>query len=66
MNGVVTLADLRPGVRVRHLESEITGMILSAARDTRVLQWDESFLEETVSPDGPLFPSDLMVIEDAA
>lgn len=59
------LDDLKPGVSVRHVPSELTGMILPAPGGV-VVQWDNSFTEERVSLEGPLFPSSFEIITSTA
>lgn len=59
----VTMADLTPGTRVRHLEWLMAGTI--RVTDGLVsIRWDDSFVEDEISTEGVVFPSDVEIIQE--
>lgn len=60
----VTMADLKPGTRVRHIEWQETGTI-RVLGGTREIRWDETFGDYMISDEGPVFPSDVEIIGEA-
>jgi hypothetical protein len=60
----VTMADLTPGTRVRHPRWGETGTIRQADGVTEI-RWDTCFGEAEVSPEGPVLPGDLEIVEAA-
>ena len=62
---MTTMASLTPGTRVRHAEWNETGTIRVLGGVTKI-RWDEVFGEIEVSPEGPVFPSDLEIIGGTA
>jgi hypothetical protein len=61
----VTMADLTPGTRVRHVTWGDTGTIRAAGEVTEV-RWDGLAGEIAVSPGGPVSPSDLEILGNEA
>jgi hypothetical protein len=57
----VTMADLTHGTRIRHIEWGDAGTIRVLGGVTGI-RWDEIFGEIEVSPEGPVFPSDLEIL----
>jgi hypothetical protein len=55
--------DLKPGTKVRHVSWGDTGTIRQLGGVTEI-RWDEHFGEIEVSQEGPVFPSDLEILED--
>lgn len=60
----VTMADLAPGTRVRHIHWDLCGRIREAG-DITEIAWDGSFVQDEVSPEGVVFPSDLEILGQA-
>jgi hypothetical protein len=64
----VRMADLAHGTRVRHLDWLETGTIRvvrfgrASERDVTEICWDDASGDCEVSPDGPVFPSDVEII----
>lgn len=56
-----TMADLTPGIRVRHIHWGDTGTIRVAGGVTE-FRPDEHLGDREVSPEGPVFPSDLEIL----
>lgn len=61
----VTMADLTPGVKVRHITWGDTGTI-RVLGGTTVFRRDEHLGDCEVSPEGPVFPSDLEILGSPA
>jgi hypothetical protein len=57
----VTMSDLTDGTPVRHIAWGDTGKIRGRGGVTEI-RWDEIFSEIEVSPEGPVFPSDLEIL----
>ena len=62
---MITMADLTPGTRIRHVEWELTGTIRVLGGVTEI-RWDDVFGEIEVSDEGPVFPSDLEILPGGA
>ena len=60
----VTMADLTPGTRIRHIEWEMAGTIRVLGGVTEI-RWDEAFGDYEISPEGPVFPSDVEILGEA-
>ena len=58
---MTTMTDLTPGARVRHTQWNETGTIRVLGGVTEI-RWDDVFGEIEVSPEGPVFPSDLEIV----
>ena len=58
---MTTMADLTPGTRIRHVEGQETGTIRVIGGVTEI-RWDDVFGECEISPEGPVFPSDVEII----
>lgn len=63
-NTVTTMADLKPGARIRHIEWELG--TIRVAGDVTEIRWDDMFGDFGVSEEGPVFPSDLEILTEAA
>jgi hypothetical protein len=61
---MTTMADLTPGTRIRHVEWQETGTIRVIGGVTEI-RWDDVFGEVEISPEGPMFPSDVEIIGEA-
>lgn len=61
---MVTMASLTAGTRVRHLQWMETGTIRVLGGVTEI-RWDTVFGDYEVSPEGPVFPSDLEIIGES-
>lgn len=61
----VTMADLTPGTRVRHIEWLETGTIRVMGGVTEI-RWDDVFGEVEVSDEGPVFPSDVEILREGS
>lgn len=59
--GAVTMADLTPGTKVRHIHWGTCGKIREV-EGIREIAWDGSFVADEVSPEGVVFPSDLEIL----
>ena len=57
----VTMADLTPGTRIRHVKWAETGTIRAAGVVTEI-RWDEVFGEIEIGDEGPVFPGDVEII----
>ena len=57
----VTMDDLTPGTRVRHIAWGDTGTI-RVSGSTAEFRPDDHFGDIEVSPEGPVFPSDLEIL----
>lgn len=57
----VTMADLAPGTRVRHVAWGETGTIRESGGVTEI-RWDDVFGDFGVSPEGPVRPGDLEIL----
>ena len=57
----VTMAALTDGTRIRHIEWELSGTIRVLGGVTEI-RWDEVFGDDEISPEGPVFPSDVEII----
>lgn len=57
----VAMADLKDGTRVLHLEWLCAGTIRVAGVVTEV-RWDDVAVHDQVSPEGPVFPSQLAIV----
>lgn len=60
----VTMAALTDGTRIRHIHWELTGTICVIG-DVTEIRWDDVFGEAVVSPEGPVFPSDVEILREA-
>jgi hypothetical protein len=56
-----TMADLKPGTRIRHLKWLETGTIRVFGSNTEI-RWDNCVGDTEVSPEGVVFPSDLEIL----
>ena len=65
MNGAVQMADLTAGTRIRHLRWEMAGTI-RVADDLVSIRWDDSFVEDEISPEGVVFPGDVEIIREGS
>lgn len=61
MSGAVTMADLTPGTRVRHLRWHTTGTI-KVVGDVTEIRWDGSIVADQVSPQGVVYPWDVEIV----
>jgi hypothetical protein len=61
----VTMADLTPGTRIRHIEWQETGTIRVLGGVTEI-RWDDVFGDFEISDEGPVFPSDVEIIQGGA
>jgi hypothetical protein len=57
----VTMRDLTAGTRIRHTAWETTGTVRVHPGVTAV-RWDDCLAEDEISPEGPVFPSDVEVL----
>lgn len=64
MSAPVTMADLAPGTTVRHIRWGTSGKIREA-EGVKEIAWDGSFVQDEVSPEGVVFPSDLEILSAA-
>ncbi len=60
---MTTMADLTPGTRIRHVEWQETGTI-RVIGDVTEIRWDDVFGDYANSPEGPVFPSDVEILEE--
>jgi hypothetical protein len=58
---MTTMADLTPGTRIRHVEWRETGTI-RVAGGVAEIRWDDVFGDCMISPERPVFPSDVEII----
>ena len=65
MNRPPTMDSLTDGTKVRHIAWGCTGTI-QVLDDVTEIRWDDIFGEIGVSPEGPVFPSDLEIIGGTA
>lgn len=65
MNGAVRMADLTPGTRIRHIHWLTTG-IIRVTEGLVSIRWDDSFVEDEISPEGVVFPGDIEIIQGAS
>ena len=61
----VTMADLTPGTRIRHIEWQEAGTIRVAGGVTEI-RWDDVFGDYGISSERPVFPSDVEIIARAS
>jgi hypothetical protein len=61
----VTMADLTPRTRVRHIEWGETGTIRILGGVTEI-QWDDLIGDCMISDEGPVFPADVEILADGA
>ena len=59
-NTVTTMADLKPGTRIRHIEWELG--TIRVAGDVTEIRWDDVFGEMEISDEGPVFPVDVEIL----
>lgn len=59
----VTMDDLKPGTRVHHVRWDVTG-IVKVTEDIVHIKFDGSWVDNEISDLGPVFPSDLEILED--
>ena len=59
---MTTMADLIPGTRIRHVEWQETGTIRVLGGVTEI-RWDDVFGEIEISDEGPVFPSDVEILQ---
>ena len=57
----VTMADLTPGTRIRHIQWDMTGTI-RAVGPVSEIRWDDSFVQDEISDEGVVFPEDVEII----
>ena len=57
----VTMADLTPGTRIRHVKWDMTGTIRQV-EDVTEIRWDDTFGEIDISDEGSVFPEDVEII----
>jgi len=62
---MITMADLTPGTRIRHIEWELTGTI-RVLGDVTEIRWDDVFGDYEISAEGPVFPSDVEILQGGA
>lgn len=62
---MIKMADLTPGTRIRHIEWQETGTIRVLGGVTEI-RWDDVFGEIEISDEGPVFPSDVEIIQGGA
>jgi hypothetical protein len=62
---MTTMADLKDGTKVLHLEWLCGGTIRVVGNDVEV-RWEDTFGDWQVSPEGPVFPSDLVIVGEAS
>ena len=62
---MTTMADLTPGTRIRHVEWQEKGTTRVIGGVTEI-RWDDVCGEMEISPEGPVFPSDVEIIADGA
>lgn len=62
----VTVDDLSDGMRVRHTEWGATGRIRKSRSRTEIRFDPPGRVTLDVSPDGPVFPGDLEILEGPA
>lgn len=60
----VTMADLTPGTRIRHVEWQEAGTI-RVLGGTCEIRWDDVFGDYEISDEGPVFPGDVEIIGEA-
>ena len=65
MNGSVTMADLKPGTRIRHFGWDCEATVKDEG-GTLVARWDDLLSADEISPEGPVFPEDIEIIGDAS
>ena len=65
MNGPVRMADLTAGTRIRHLRWLMTGTI-RGAEGLVSIRWDDSFVEDEISPEGVVLPGDVEIIGEGS
>lgn len=63
MTAPPTMDDLKDGTRVLHLEWLTAGTIRVSDHITEV-RWEDVPGADLVSPEGPVFPSDLMITRE--
>ena len=56
----VQMADLTAGTRIRHLRWKMAGTI-QVAEGLVSIRWDDSFVEDEISPEGVVFPHDVEI-----
>ena len=61
---MTTMADLTPGTRIRHIEWQETG-IIRVLGDVTEIRRDDVFGDYEVSDEGPVFPVDVEIIQEA-
>ena len=61
----VTMADLTPGTRIRHIEWQETGTIRVLGGVTEI-RWDDVFGDFEIGDEGPVFPSDVEISQGGA
>ena len=61
----VTMADLPPGTRIRHIEWALTGTI-RVVGDVTEIRWDDVFGEIEISNEGVVYPSDVEIIPEVS
>jgi|HubBroStandDraft_4_1064222.scaffolds.fasta_scaffold344899_1 hypothetical protein len=57
----VTMADLTPGTRIRHIEWDMTGTIRQCG-EVREIRWGGCSVDYEISDEGPVFPVDVEII----
>ena len=62
---MITMADLTPGTRIRHIEWQETGTIRVLGGVTEI-RWDDVFGDTGISDEGPVFPVDVEIIAGGA
>lgn len=58
------MSDLKDGTKVLHLEW-LTGGTIRVLGDVTEVRWEDIAVADQVSPEGPVFPSDLVIVEEA-
>jgi len=61
----VTVADLTPGIRIRHLKWDMTGTVRQCG-GTREVRWDDVAVADEIGDEGVVFPADVEIIADGA
>ena len=60
----VTMADLKPGTRIRHCKWRCEGPV-RVTEGLVSVKWDGTFVEDEISDEGVVFPEDVEIVEAA-
>jgi hypothetical protein len=58
----LTMADLTPGTRIRHIKWDAAGTIRQVGDDFEI-RFDGTFGEVQISDEGVVFPADVEILE---